>query len=155
EQVVIVGHDWGGLLVWPFARRFPEHTAGVIGVNTPDLPHGHLSVIELLRMAVPDNPPYIIQFQEHGPAEYMRGRNRAAVEAWLRFVYEGASTKNRNAFSPDDVAVYVEQFAPKGAVTTSVAYYRSLHRNWELRKELPETIEAPALMICAADDPVL
>src|SRR5262249_915581 len=83
-------HDWGGLLVWPFARRFPDRTAGVIGVNTPDLPHGHLSVIELLRMAFPDNPPYIIQFQDYGPAEYMLGRNRPAVDSWLRFVYASA-----------------------------------------------------------------
>ena len=38
ERAVLAGHDWGGLLVWPFARRYPELTAGVIGVNTPDLP---------------------------------------------------------------------------------------------------------------------
>ncbi|HEX2040646.1 MAG TPA: alpha/beta fold hydrolase, partial [Acidimicrobiales bacterium] len=38
ERAVMVGHDWGGLLVWPFARRFPERTAAVVGVNTPDLP---------------------------------------------------------------------------------------------------------------------
>ena len=27
ERAVVVGHDWGGLLVWPFARRFPGRTA--------------------------------------------------------------------------------------------------------------------------------
>src|SRR2546423_13168494 len=38
ERAVVAGHDWGGLLVWQFARMYPELTAGVIGVNTPDLP---------------------------------------------------------------------------------------------------------------------
>jgi pimeloyl-ACP methyl ester carboxylesterase len=30
-----------------------------------------------------------------------------------------------------------------------------MDRNWELRADLPETIEAPALMIMAEHDPVL
>ena len=38
ERVVIAGHDWGGLLVWIMARQYPERIAGVIGLNTPDLP---------------------------------------------------------------------------------------------------------------------
>src|SRR5687768_15759834 len=36
-RAVVAGHDWGGLIVWPFARRRPEKVAGVIGLNVPDL----------------------------------------------------------------------------------------------------------------------
>jgi pimeloyl-ACP methyl ester carboxylesterase len=151
QRVVIVGHDWGGLLVWPFARRFPERTAGVVGVNTPDLPHGSMSVVQLLRIAFPDQPPYIVQFQEYGPAEHFLS---ADVESWLRFVYIGASS-HPEVFTDEVVARYVEQFAPLGAVTPPIQYYRSLDRNWELRADLPDIVEAPALMLSAADDPVL
>ena len=41
DRVVIAGHDWGGPLVWIMARQYPERVAGVIGVNTPDLPRPH------------------------------------------------------------------------------------------------------------------
>jgi pimeloyl-ACP methyl ester carboxylesterase len=154
DRAVVVGHDWGGLLVWPFARRFPERTAGVVGVNTPDIAHGAMSLVQLLRMALPDQPPYIVQFQDYGPAEYFLGRDRDAVRTWLRFVYEGAAHR-KDIVTDEMVETNVDQFAPEGAVTTSVAYYRSLDRNWELRASLPDVIQAPALMLSAAFDPVL
>lgn len=154
DKAVVVGHDWGGLLVWPFARRFPERTAGVVGVNTPDIPHGPMSIVALLRMALPDQPPYIVQFQDYGPAEYFLGRNRAAVRSWLQFVYQGAAHR-KEVITDEFIDTNVEQFLPEGAVTTSVAYYRNLDRNWELRASLPDIIEAPALMLSAAHDPVL
>ena len=79
ERCVIVGHDWGGLLVWPFARRYPELLAGVVGVNTPDLPRPPMAPTALLRMAFPDEPPYLVQFQDRGPAEYILGRDVRGV----------------------------------------------------------------------------
>jgi epoxide hydrolase 4 len=154
ERAAVVGHDWGGLLVWPFARRFPDHTAAVVGVNTPDIAHGPMSLVSLLRMALPDQPPYIVQFQDYGPAEYFLGRNRDTVTSWLRFVYVGAAHR-KEIVTDELIETYVEQYLPRGAVTTAVAYYRSLDRNWELRSSLPDVIEAPALMLSAAYDPVL
>ena len=68
---MLAGHDWGGLLVWPFARRYPELTAGVIGVNTPDLPRTPIPMVEMLRNIFPDDPPYIVQFQDPGVAEWV------------------------------------------------------------------------------------
>ncbi|KEQ52323.1 alpha/beta fold hydrolase [Sphingobium chlorophenolicum] len=39
EKAVWVGHDWGGLLAWQLPLFYPERTAGVVGVNTPFVPH--------------------------------------------------------------------------------------------------------------------
>ena len=69
----MVGHDWGGLLVWPFARRFPERTAGVVGVNTPDIRTDRCRWSRCSAWRLPDQPPYIVQFQDYGPAEYFLG----------------------------------------------------------------------------------
>lgn len=151
ERAVVVGHDWGGLLVWPFARRFPGRTAGVVALNTPDLAHGPMSIVAALRAMFPSRPPYIVQFQDYGPAEYFLG---ADVEGWLRFVYNGAAHR-KDVVTDELIARHVEQFRPEGSVTPTVAYYRALDRNWALRAELPEIIDAPALMISAANDPVL
>ncbi len=154
ERAVVVGHDWGALLVWPFARRFPDRTAGVVGLNVPDAAHGPMSLVQLLRNALPDTPPYIVQFQDYGPAEYFLGRNRDAVRTWISEVYTRAAHR-KDVITDDVIDTYVEQFAPEGAVTTSVAYYRALDRNWELRGSLPDIIDAPVLMISTTDDPIL
>ena len=49
----------------------------------------------------------------------------------------------RKVITDELIDTYVEQFLPEGTVTTSVAYYRNLDRNWELRASLPDIIEAP------------
>lgn len=33
----IVGHDWGGIIAWAFAARFPEHTEKLVVMNAPHL----------------------------------------------------------------------------------------------------------------------
>ena len=78
DRAVLAGHDWGGLIVWQFARRYPERTAGVIGVNTPDLPRPPVPPVELMRQIFVDTPIYIIQFQEPGLAEWVFSWGRGA-----------------------------------------------------------------------------
>ena len=152
ERCVIVGHDWGGLLAWPFARRYPDRLAGVVGVNTPDLPRLPVPMVDLLRQAFPDEPPYIVQFQEYGPAEYFLGSD---VRAWLDAMFRGPTTRQPGAFTDDDVERYVEAFSVDGAITPIIDYYRCLNANWELQADLPEKVAVPALMVSARDDPVL
>lgn len=152
DQCVIVGHDWGGLLVWPFARRYPELLAGVVGVNTPDLPRMDMPITELLRAAFPDQPPYIVQFQDRGPADWILGRDPLAfMVAMLR----GPATKRVEVFSDDVVERLTEPLRTRGAITPPLEYYRNLDRNWEVAADLPLEVTVPALMISAADDPVL
>ena len=100
EQCVIAGHDWGGLLVWPFARRYPELLAGVVGVNTPDLPRMPMAPTALLRMAFPDEPPYLIQFQDRGPAEYLLGRD---IRQFFEAMFHGPATRRPEVF--DDATI--------------------------------------------------
>jgi pimeloyl-ACP methyl ester carboxylesterase len=152
ERCAIAGHDWGGLLVWPFARRYPERLAAVIGVNTPDFARSPMPMVQLLRQAFPDQPPYIVQFQEYGPAEHILGGD---VRAWLQAVFQGPATHRLELFGDDVVEHYVEQFSIEGAVTPPIEYYRNLDRNWELQADLPEQVTVPALMISARQDPVL
>lgn len=39
EKAVFIGHDWGGLLAWQMPLLHEARVAGVIGVNTPFIPH--------------------------------------------------------------------------------------------------------------------
>ncbi len=169
ERAVMVGHDWGGLLVWPFARRYPDLTAGVIGVNTPDLPRTPIPMVELLRQIFPDDPPYIVQFQAPGVAEWVLSWGRGAID-FLELMYRGVQptpgtprdenavsvTYNAAAFTDEVIAVYAEAFSPWGAFTPPIDYYRNLDRSWHLTADLEDrAIDVPCLMISAANDPVL
>jgi pimeloyl-ACP methyl ester carboxylesterase len=155
ERCVIAGHDWGGLLVWQFARMFPEITAGVIGVNTPDLPRTPIPTVELLRSIFVDTPIYIIQFQEPGLAEWVFSWGRGADD-FIEMIFHNEMLRNRDAFPPDVLEVYKRAFRPAGALTPPIDYYRNMDRNWELSAQWAErTIDVPCLMISGANDPVL
>ena len=125
------GHDWGGILVWIMARQYPDRVAGVIGVNTPDLPRPVMPPVQLLRQIFVDTPIYIIQFQEPGVAEWVLGSWGRGVDDFVEMIF-GATTQNADAFPPAVLDVYKEAFRPVGALTPPIEYYRNLDRNWEL-----------------------
>lgn len=155
ERAVLAGHDWGGLLVWPFARMYPELTAGVIGVNTPDLPRTPIPPVELLRQIFVDTPIYIIQFQTPGLAEWVFSWGRGADD-FIDMIFLNDATKNRGAFPPEVLEVYKQAFRPAGALTPPIDYYRNMDRNWHLTARVADRLtEVPCLMICAENDPVL
>ena len=155
ERAVVAGHDWGGILVWIMARQYPDRLAGVIGVNTPDLPRPVMPPVQLLRQIFVDTPIYIIQFQERGVAEWVLGTWGRGVDDFVEMIF-GATTQVADAFPPAVLDVYKDAFRPVGALTPPIEYYRNLDRNWELTAGIADrTIDVPCLMISAADDPVL
>jgi pimeloyl-ACP methyl ester carboxylesterase len=154
ERAVIAGHDWGGLLVWTMVRRYPGRIAGVIGVNTPDLPRSPMPPVQVLRQIFVDQPIYIIQFQEPGVAEWVFSWGRGADD-FVDMIF-GATSHNPDAFGPDVLEVYKQAFRPVGALTPPIEYYRNLDRNWELTADIADRkVEVPCLMIMAENDPVL
>jgi pimeloyl-ACP methyl ester carboxylesterase len=155
ERVVIAGHDWGGILVWMMARQYPDRIAGVIGVNTPDLPRSPMPPVQMLRQIFVDQPIYIIQFQERGLAEWVLQTWGRGVDDFVEMIFR-ATTPNPDAFPDEVLDVYKNAFRPIGALTPPIEYYRNMDRNWELMTPYAERkVEVPCLMISAADDPVL
>jgi pimeloyl-ACP methyl ester carboxylesterase len=155
ERAVLAGHDWGGLIVWQFARMYPQRTAGVIGVNTPDLPRPVMPPVELLRQIFVDTPIYIIQFQERGLAEWVFSWGRGADD-FVDMIFLNPMLRNTDAFPPEVLEVYKEAFRPVGALTPPIEYYRNMDRNWHLTAAIADRlIEVPCLMISAENDPVL
>jgi pimeloyl-ACP methyl ester carboxylesterase len=156
DRVVIAGHDWGGLLVWIMARQYPDRVAGVIGVNTPDLPRPHAPPVETLRRRTADRPFYLVQFQDRGVAEWVFSWGGRPYDDFVDVMFDGPATTVGKAFPREVRAVYKRAYHGWGALTPPLEYYRNMDRNWELTAPIAHrTIDVPCLMISGADDRVL
>jgi pimeloyl-ACP methyl ester carboxylesterase len=183
EKAVFVGHDWGGLVVWPLAVLHPERVAGVVGVNTPNLPRSPMKPTALMRMMVngQDEKMYILWFQQPGVADAVLNANTRAVfekllrggvspvEATARAASMGFEPGDMNPFrritevpafgdpivSDEELDVFVQSFERTG-FSGGINWYRNLDRNWETAPAVGATrIDVPCLMVTAEWDPVL
>ena len=68
EKGIFCGHDWGGIVVWQMALRYPDRVAGVIGVNTPFMPRAPADPIAIMRRRFGEDM-YIVNFQKPGEAD--------------------------------------------------------------------------------------
>ena len=74
KKAIWCGHDWGGIVVWQMALRYPDRTAGVIGLNTPFYPRSPVDPIAIMRARMGEEM-YIVHFQKPGEADEILGRD--------------------------------------------------------------------------------
>ena len=153
---MIAGHDWGGLLVWIMARQYPERIAGVIGVNTPDLPRPSGPPVQILRARTLDRPFYLVQFQDRGVAEWVFSWGGRAYDDFVDVMFRGPATVVADAFPPEVLEVYKRAFA----ATARSRRRSSTTATWIATGSSPpaiadRTIDVPCLMISADGDGVL
>ena len=151
EKAVIVGHDWGGVLAWSFAMRYPELTERLIVLNAPhpwafqrELQHA-----KQLRMSW-----YVLAFQIPWLPDYLLSRNHAQLIG--KTIYEAAVQKE--AFPPDVLLRYQEAMSKPRAITSALNYYRTLVRRGPfnpLGPNAPMLIKAPTLLIWGKQDVAL
>uniref|UniRef100_A0A673K6A3 AB hydrolase-1 domain-containing protein n=1 Tax=Sinocyclocheilus rhinocerous TaxID=307959 RepID=A0A673K6A3_9TELE len=145
-QVILVGHDWGGALVWNMAQFHSERVRAVASLNTPLFPvDPKTNPMEKLK-AVPIFD-YQIYFQKPGVAEAELEKNLertfklmfiASNEtvSFLRVCQRGglfvASLDDppRSAIlSESALEYYVQQFTKSG-FRGPLNWYRNGERNW-------------------------
>lgn len=181
ERAVFVGHDWGGFVVWAMPVLHPGRTAGVVGVNTPNVPRSPMPPTTLMRALVGghDERMYILWFQEPGVADPVLDRDtRLVFEKLMRSGVDPARAAphalvdgqlDMNPFrrlaelpdlgepilAPEELEHYVAVFDKTG-FSGGIHWYRNFDRNWETAPGVGATrIEVPCLMVTAEWDPVL
>ena len=83
-KAIWCGHDWGGIVVWQMPLRYPDRTAGVIGLNTPFYPRSPVDPIAIMRARMGDEM-YIVHFQKPGEADEILGRDaRRTMNFFMR-----------------------------------------------------------------------
>lgn len=180
EKAVIVGHDWGGFVVWQMALLAPHRVAGVVGLNTPFFPRFPMRPLDMMRATAQGNFHYILYFQEPGVAEselerdvprslrgFYQPPNREIMEL-LRDVPMGVfgpagggildrlpDAPHGEFLSAEDFEVFVAGFQKTG-FRSGLNWYRNFDRNWELTAYLSNAkVLQPAMMVTAELDVVL
>ncbi|XP_030215860.1 bifunctional epoxide hydrolase 2 [Gadus morhua] len=174
-QVTLIGHDWGGALVWSMAKYFPERVRAVASLNTPLFPVDPTSDPLMKVKAIPIFD-YQIYFQEPGVAEaeletdlertfnifFLDSRpdipqiSTAGVCArGGLFVGLPEEIPRSNLVTESDLQFYVEQFKDSG-FRRPLNWYRNIERNWRWMCSRPRgKLMMPALMVTAGKDFVL
>jgi pimeloyl-ACP methyl ester carboxylesterase len=82
KSAIIVGHDWGGVVAWHFAYRYPEYTKALIIMNAPH----PVRFEEVLRgsRAQRIKSLYILAFQIPRLPEWYLGRKGAKMHLQKR-----------------------------------------------------------------------
>ena len=145
RTATVVGHDWGAIVAWIAAMRYPGHVERLAILNVPHPARfldGLLSPVQLLRSS------YMFFFQiPRLPEEVICAGDFALLRSALL-----RDPVRPGTFAAEDIERYVRALARPGARTATLNYYRALLRKpWEMRALL-QRIEAPVLVIWGERD---
>lgn len=175
EKAVMVGHDWGGILMWHAACLIPERFLGAVGVNTPHLPRGSKPPLEVFRELGGDEH-YIVRFQDEAADNLFTGRESdffdfvfgapppsADLEKlppsithlpkrFENFVARGGLKSEDDVVVPKQTrAQYARIYAQTG-FRGGINWYRNFDANWQRMGGVDHRLSMPCLMISAECD---
>ncbi|KFW03450.1 Bifunctional epoxide hydrolase 2, partial [Eurypyga helias] len=177
-QTVLVGHDWGGAVVWNMALFYPERVRAVASLNTPYQP-ADPAVDIMEKMKAYPMFDYQFYFQEPGVAEAELEKD---IGRTLKVLIRSTCREDRLPFAlsmhgvrerggllvglPEnpptsqildgpDLQYYIHRFEKSG-FRGPLNWYRNIQRNWCWALSAKDRkITMPALMVTAGKDVVL
>uniref|UniRef100_A0A3Q4I0D3 Epoxide hydrolase 2, cytoplasmic n=1 Tax=Neolamprologus brichardi TaxID=32507 RepID=A0A3Q4I0D3_NEOBR len=153
-QVTLVGHDWGGSLVWAMARFYPERIRAVASLNTPMFTLNPLvPAFERLK-AIPIFD-YQVYFQTPGVAEAELEKD---LERTFKIFFSSSSEKGRPPLSTAGVCargglfVGLPEQIPRSSMLTEadLQYYVSQYKERGFRLQIFQ-LPVDCVSVCSAN----
>ena len=142
----LVGHDWGAVIGWWVAARYPDRLKRVVLMDGPHPDVWGKQALKHPTQAL--RAMYVAFFQLPRLPEAALSRfDFAGLRAMMR-----ASAKS-DTFEPGALNRYAQAWAHPGSLTAMLNYYRAL-RNRRRAAE-PARLAPPTLILWAADDAFL
>ena len=177
SRIVILGHDWGGMVVWRMAQWHPDLVTHVIVVCTTYArpQKKYISIEQLITSGGLPNLGY--QLHLASPEVESRIRSEQDVRKFLHGMYGAIGPNGETIFSPEkgvlfenldkigktrlltdsEMDYYVSQYSRNGLHGAS-NWYRTREANWKDDLQLIEmgrtNVEQPTLFIQATRDSV-
>lgn len=141
DKMYLVGHDWGGVIAWCLAEKYPQRLEKVMILNAP---HPKIFQERLLKDKEQQRASfYIFEFLKPGGEQFVIKDNFK----WLRWaVFSGM--ENKKNFTEFDKQQYLKAWAEPGAIVGGVNYYRA---NLDF-KGWTGIIEVPTVLIHGMKD---
>ncbi len=122
DRCRLAGHDWGGVIAWSAAARFPELIERLSILNAP---HPTAMALALRSNASQrKRSRYIFTFQIPGlPERRIRARNFEMIDKVMR-----GQMVHPERLSNSDVDAFKTALARPGSLSATLAYYRTAFR---------------------------
>jgi epoxide hydrolase 4 len=147
QKAYLAGHDWGGVVTYAVAARFPEVVERIVVLNAPPCAKMYT---ESLSWTHTFKLWYIALFRCPVLPEYIFGYNRAYLLA--QGMRHCAS--HPDAFDDDTVELYRDAMSHNGALTCMLSYFRNIDLSAQQSEKHPPIV-VPTLVIWGLQDPVL
>ncbi|GEN50755.1 alpha/beta fold hydrolase [Alkalibacterium pelagium] len=147
SKVILVGHDWGGIVAWRVAREYPELIEKMIILNAP-----HSGALKKQIARHPGQllkSSYILFFQLQGiPEQFLLSSDGENAAGALQM------TSTPGAFSGQDLEAYRKAWAQPNAMRSMLNWYRANAKSMA-SSNLPKRVKVPTLILWGAKDQFL
>lgn len=176
QLATLIGHDWGGIIMWHAARMLSARVERVISICTPHVRQAPVDPLKIFLKRFGENH-YFIEFQNRPeeieklfashpdaffklmfrttpPGKAMDKKFTYIPKSFEAFLKEGEPDLPGAVMSKEDRSFYTQAYQYSGFYG-GMSLYRNTTQNWELAQGLSERVTQPALMLSPEDDLLL